>query len=248
MDYSLEIEKRVAWIAETVRKSGAKGVVIGNSGGKDCALVAILCKKALGENVLTVIMPCESQRNYSIDREHALLIADAYGINTVEVDITAAKQALSAAVIPIAGNDVPMAYANMNPRLRMTALYSIAQSKGYLVAGTGNASEIYMGYFTKWGDGAYDFNPIDDLVTSEIYGMLEFLGCPRAIIDKAPSAGLYEGQTDESEMGVTYADVDARVKGKNTPGDEIIDRAHARTEHKRTNPRRYSIDKNQTLY
>lgn len=242
MDYSIEVNKRVAWIADVIAQSGAKGVVIGNSGGKDCALVAILCKKAI-HNVLTVIMPCESKRNYLIDRDHALLIASAYNIDTVEVDITAAKIALKDAVKPIVGDSVPMAYANMNPRLRMTTLYSIAQSKGYLVAGTGNASEIYTGYFTKWGDGAYDFNPIDDLVTSEIYGMLEYLGCPEEIIKKAPSAGLYEGQTDEQEMGVTYADIDAHVKGIKTANDELITKAHMRTEHKRVNPRKYSIEK-----
>lgn len=242
MDYSIEINKRVAWISDVITQSGANGVVIGNSGGKDCALVAILCKKAI-DNVLTVIMPCESKRNYSIDRDHALLIASAYGIDTVEVDITAAKLALREAVKPIIGDSVPMAYANMNPRLRMTTLYSIAQSKGYLVAGTGNASEIYMGYFTKWGDGGYDFNPIDDLVTSEIYGMLEYLGCPEEIIKKAPSAGLYEGQTDEQEMGVSYADIDAFIKGETTVNDDIIIKSHMRTEHKRINAKKYSIDK-----
>lgn len=210
----------------------ANGIVIGNSGGKDCTLVEILSKMAT-DNVLSVIMPCESKRNYNIDREHALLVADKYGIKTIEVDITDAKLALKSALVPIIGEEVPMAYGNMNPRLRMTVLYTVAQTYNYLVAGTGNASERFMGYFTKWGDGAFDFNPIADLTVAEVYEMLEYLDAPREIIDKAPSAGLFDGQTDEDEMGVKYSDVDEYIKtGKCANQDKIIG-ANKRTEHKR---------------
>lgn len=232
MDCKKEVENRVNWIREMLANAHANGIVIGNSGGKDCTLVEILSKMAT-DNVLSVIMPCESKRNYNIDREHALLVADKYGIKTIEVDITDAKLALKSALVPIIGEEVPMAYGNMNPRLRMTVLYTVAQTYNYLVAGTGNASERFMGYFTKWGDGAFDFNPIADLTVAEVYEMLEYLDAPREIIDKAPSAGLFDGQTDEDEMGVKYSDVDEYIKtGKCANQDKIIG-ANKRTEHKR---------------
>lgn len=232
MDCKKEVENRVNWIREILAKAHANGIVIGNSGGKDCTLVEIL-SKMVTDNVLSVIMPCESKRNYNIDRDHALLVAEKYDIKTIEVDITEAKLALKSALTPIIGEEVPMAYGNMNPRLRMTVLYTIAQTYNYLVAGTGNASERFMGYFTKWGDGAFDFNPIADLTVAEVYEMLEYLEAPREIIDKAPSAGLFDGQTDEDEMGVKYSDVDEYIKtGKCANQDKIIG-ANKRTEHKR---------------
>lgn len=232
MDCKKEVENRVNWIREILAKAHANGIVIGNSGGKDCTLVEILSKMAT-DNVLSVIMPCESKRNYNIDRDHALLVAEKYDIKTIEIDITEAKLALKSALTPIIGEEVPMAYGNMNPRLRMTVLYTIAQTYNYLVAGTGNASERFMGYFTKWGDGAFDFNPIADLTVAEVYEMLEYLEAPREIIDKAPSAGLFDGQTDEDEMGVKYSDVDEYIKtGKCANQDKIIG-ANKRTEHKR---------------
>lgn len=232
MDCKKEVENRVNWIREILAKAHANGIVIGNSGGKDCTLVEIL-SKMVTDNVLSVIMPCESKRNYNIDRDHALLVAEKYDIKTIEVDITEAKLALKSALTPIIGEEVPMAYGNMNPRLRMTVLYTIAQTYNYLVAGTGNASERFMGYFTKWGDGAFDFNPIADLTVAEVYEMLEYLEAPREIIDKAPSAGLFDGQTDEDEMGVKYSDVDEYIKtGKCNNQDKILS-ANKRTEHKR---------------
>jgi NAD+ synthase len=100
---------------------------------------------------------------------------------------------------------------NIAPRLRMAVLYSIAQSKNCLVAGTGNKSEATVGYFTKWGDGAYDFNVIADLTVTEIYEFLRYLNAPDQIIEKAPSAGLFDGQTDEGEMGIKYADIDRYI-------------------------------------
>ena len=156
------------------------------------------------------------------------------------MDITRAKQELKKVIEPFAGNDVPMAYNNINPRLRMSVIYAIGQAKGYLVAGTGNASEMYMGYFTKWGDGGYDFNPINDLLVEDVYGMLEYLNCPKEIIQKQPSAGLYEGQTDEKEMGVSYSEIDKFIKTGESEFAEKIKSAHARTEHKRVQPMKYS--------
>jgi len=133
------------------------------------------------------------------------------------------------------------ALTNLAPRLRMTSLYAVAAAEGLLVAGTGNRSEIYMGYFTKWGDGACDFNPISDLTATEVFEFLDYLGAPRCIIDKAPSAGLYEGQTDEQDMGVSYAAIDRYITtGEATDKErEIIDRYHAVSAHKRRPYSRY---------
>ena len=135
----------------------------------------------------------------------------------------------------------PAAIANIAPRLRMMTLYAIGASENRLVAGTGNASEYYMGYFTKWGDGAYDLNPIADLTATEIFAFLRYLKAPEAVITKAPSAGLFEGQTDEEDMGVTYAAIDHYIAtGEASEHDKaIIDRYHARSEHTRRNPLRY---------
>ncbi len=120
-------------------------------------------------------------------------------------------------------------------------LYADAASENRLVAGTGNRSEAYMGYFTKWGDGAHDFNPIADLTVTEIYEFLDFLGAPRCVIEKAPSAALFEGQTDEGEMGITYANIDRYLlKGEATPEDkELIERFHTRSLHKLQMPVAY---------
>ena len=209
--------------------------------GKDSALAGILCARAC-EDVLAVMMPCGSKQNYGRDMEDARVLAAQYGIKTMTVDLTKIRDDLVEALkAGIAASQAPktelapMAIANMAPRLRMNALYSIAQSRGALVAGTGNRSEGYMGYFTKWGDGAFDFNPIADLTVGEIYEFLGWLGAPSSIIEKAPSAGLFEGQTDEKEMGVTYAAIDEfLLEGTGRPEDlAVIRRYHERSRHKR---------------
>lgn len=232
-DYAKETENRVQFIKNVVEGAGAKGIVFGNSGGKDCALVGILCKMAC-DNTSGVIMPCQSRRNYEEDTKDAIDLADKYGIETLTVDLTESKEAITKAISGVV-DIADMASANVNPRLRMATLYCIAQSRGCLVAGTGNRSEMYTGYFTKWGDGAHDFNPIADLTVTEIYEFLRHLGAPPAIIDKEPSAALFEGQTDEKEMGVTYAQLDEYIV--HGTGDaaaiERIERMHRASEHKR---------------
>lgn len=233
-DYAKETEARVAFIRARVEEARAGGVIYGNSGGKDSALVGILCKRACPQTI-GVILPCQSSVNYGADRDCALEVAARYGIQTATVDLTAAKEALTGALS--AGWEVSgMAAANINPRLRMTALYALGQSRNLLVAGTGNRSEAYLGYFTKWGDGAHDFNPIGDLTVREVYEFLAYLDAPLSVRTRAPSAGLFEGQTDEKELGLSYADLDAYLlEGAGTP--EFIARVqaiHARTQHKRS--------------
>lgn len=232
-NYQKEIDRRVEFIRDLLKESGASGIVFGNSGGKDCALVGILCKLAC-EDTLAVMMPCESTRNFGEDLEDGKDLCQSFGIENRMVDLTASKQAMISATEDISKLS-PTAISNIAPRLRMTTLYLIGQSENRLVAGTGNASERHMGYFTKWGDGAYDFNPISDLTATEIYPLLEYLKAPDNIINKAPSAGLFEGQTDEAEMGVSYKAIDKYIRsGEGSKKDiEVIKRYHSRTEHKR---------------
>ena len=235
-DYQLEFEERVAFIRELVRSSGCTGIVFGNSGGKDSALVGILCKAAC-ENTVGVLMPCASTRNYGSDMDDGNALARQYGIETRTVDLTPVRQAAVAAVSEAAAiSDAGL--MNLAPRLRMTALYTIAASENRLVAGTGNRSEKYMGYFTKWGDGACDFNPIADLLATEVIAFLDYLEAPLSIRTKQPSAGLFEGQTDEQEMGVSYAAIDRYLTtGEASEHDRsIIERFQARSEHKRRPP------------
>ena len=238
-NYANETEARLEYIRGYLRNSGARGIVYGNSGGKDSALVGILCKLAC-EDTVGVIMPCASKRNYGMDRDDGLEVAEKFGIETRTVDLTPVREAELAALSG-AARMTDMAVANIAPRLRMLTLYAIAHAEGRIVAGTGNASEAYVGYFTKWGDGAYDINPIADLTVGEIYEFLEYLGCPRSIIEKAPSAGLFEGQTDEAEMGVSYADIDKVVLGGEVdPAVRAkVERMHLATGHKRRMPSRY---------
>lgn len=240
MDIKTDIQKRVDFIKGILNASGAKGIVYGNSGGKDSALVGILCKMAC-PNVLGVIMPCGSKQNYAVDAVHAAEVAKKFGIDYKTVDLTEAKKSIVAGITVGALESISLsAEANIAPRLRMTVLYAVARDLNYIVAGTGNRSEGYMGYFTKWGDGAYDFNPIADLTVTEIYKILEYLGAPRSVIDKPPSAGLYDGQTDEKEMGVSYAEIDGfLLSGKKGENYSIIERCHKSSEHKRKPPLNY---------
>ncbi len=233
-EIKLDIQKRVEWIKEVVSKSHSNGIVFGNSGGKDCTLVGILCKMAT-ENVECIIMPCESKRNFLVDREDAIAVSNKYNIKTIEVDLTPIKKAFREQLKDYVDDSCTMAYANINPRIRMTTLYAYAYYKNYLVAGTGNRSERTMGYFTKFGDGGYDLNPIADLTATEVFEYLEVLNAPRQIIDKEPSAGLYEGQTDEKEMGITYKDLDNYIlTGEGTEDTKkLVDNTFNRTKHKR---------------
>ncbi|MDO4743540.1 MAG: NAD(+) synthase, partial [bacterium] len=222
--------------------SGATGIVFGNSGGKDSALVGILCKAAC-DNTLGVILPCTSKRNYEEDTKDAIEVALKYNIETRTVDLTSVKNA----ELEILENVTALnsaAITNIAPRLRMITLYAIAAAENRLVAGTGNRSELYVGYFTKWGDGAHDFNPISDLTVTEVYEFLNYLDAPKSIIEKAPSAALFDGQTDENEMGVTYKELDSFITGGTIKIEdhkrEKIEHLHRISEHKRSGIKKYS--------
>ena len=232
-NYKIEFENRVAFIKSVLCESGLKGIVYGNSGGKDSALVGILCKAAC-ENTVGIILPCTSKRNYDEDTADAKEVAEKYNIETRTVDLTPVKEAELKALDGVTTLNAA-ALSNIAPRLRMLTLYAVAAAENRLVAGTGNKSEAYVGYFTKWGDGAHDFNPIADLTVTEIYEFLRYLDAPKCVIEKAPSAALFAGQTDETEMGVSYAELDTYLSGSGISEEKktIIERLHNASEHKR---------------
>lgn len=231
-DYEIETKNRVAFIQQALQQANAKGIVYGNSGGKDCTLVSILCKKAC-ENTLSVMLPCSSKRNYESDLTDAILACKQYAIDYRIIDLSPVKEAQLKMIQEGRVLLTDEAIINIAPRLRMTTLYAIAQAENRLVAGTGNRSEIYMGYFTKWGDGASDFNPIADLTVTEIFEFLRYLEAPLSIIEKAPSGGLFDSQTDEEEMGISYKEIDSFLLKKVDQANPIIERKHALSHHKR---------------
>lgn len=235
-DYKIETEKRIEFIRKAVADSHTNGIIYANSGGKDCTLVGILCKMAC-DNTIGISLPCQSKRNFGEDMKDAQDASDKFGIEMKVLDLSDIKAMFTDKLGDITElNNASV--SNIAPRLRMITVYAIAAAENRLVAGTGNRSEIYMGYFTKWGDGGCDFNPIADLTVTEVYEFLEYLGAPENIIKKAPSAGLFEGQTDEQEMGVTYAAIDRYIlTGEANERDKaIIDRYHSRSGHKRRMP------------
>jgi NAD+ synthase len=238
-DWETEKRERIAFIRQIIKDAGVEGIVFGNSGGKDSALTGILCKLAC-DNVLGVAMPCGSKQNYGSDIDDAIALSGQYDIPIITVDLTETRSALLAA-LEKTGALNPAAFTNIAPRLRMNALYAIAQTRRSLVAGTGNRSERHMGYFTKWGDGAFDFNPIGDLTVREVFEFLRYLGAPDSIVEKAPSAGLFDGQTDEKDMGVTYEAIDRYLLEGEAEADDltIIERYHSVSGHKRETPKIY---------
>ena len=193
------------WIRERVEEAGAQGVVLGISGGVDSSVLAVLVKRAMGDRMLGLIMPCHSDPT---DAEHARLVAKKFDIETEYVDLTPVFDRLVESLPP--GDRV--AVGNLKPRLRMTVLYYFANSRHYLVAGAGNKSELMAGYFTKFGDGGVDILPLGDLLKTQVRELARELGIPEEIIAKPPSAGLWEGQTDEGEMGITYEELDKAIQ------------------------------------
>ena len=228
-----EVENIVCWIENYIKETGANGVVIGNSGGKDSAVVIALITKAIGkEKVLTIAMPCNSIDN---DLEDAKAVAEKFEVPMLEIELTKVYNELEKAV----NNELKKEISeegkiNIKPRLRMTTLYSVAQTLNYLVAGTGNKCEIFVGYTTKWGDSASDFNPIANYTVEEVLQIGEYLGVPEKIIKKAPSDGL-GSKTDEEKMGVTYKQIAEYIEKNKTDEDAMrkIETMHKKSEHKR---------------
>ncbi len=211
-------ERLAAWMRQRLQSAGGAGFVVGLSGGVDSAVVARLAQLAAPGNVIAALLPCHSDPQ---DEDDAALVVRQFALTTVRVDLAPSYDALISALQPVMANPdflrtrppldpvrgrVPL--ANIKPRLRMTALYFLANTLNYLVAGTGNRSEIAVGYFTKWGDGGVDLLPLGRLTKRQVRAIAEELGVPRTIIDRPPSAGLWAGQKDEEEIGISYADLD----------------------------------------
>jgi len=223
----------ISWLKERTYEAGADGAVFGMSGGIDSAVVSVLCKKAFGDSALGLIMPCYSDDNDAFD---ARLVADKFGI---KYRIIVLDKVYDEFIKIIEPSDNIMAKANIKPRLRMITLYYYAAINNYLVIGSENKSELTVGYFTKYGDGGADLWPIANLVKSQVKELASYLDIPRKIIEKAPSAGLWSGQTDEQEMGITYEELDQYILtgGLNSPEKEAkIRKMHEKSEHKRRLP------------
>ena len=212
------------WIKDQVEQAGAKGVVLGLSGGIDSAVVAALAQRSLGDNLLGLILPCHSHKE---DAEHALRIASHLQMETITVDLTPFYDNLIT-ILPLAD---PHIASNLKPRLRMTVLYYFAGLRNFLVAGTGNKCEIAVGYFTKYGDGGVDLLPLGDLLKSEVREIACKLALPEDIIAKPPSAGLVPGQTDEDELKISYDELEqALLEMISGSGKTTTDKVRARVE------------------
>jgi NAD+ synthase len=195
------------WIRDKVTAAGCKGAVLGVSGGLDSSVVAALCIKAFPKNTLGLIMPCHSNVK---DKEHAESIAKQFSIPTKTIVLDDIYDEYLK-ILPDFKPDkslMQLAQANLKARLRMITLYYTANQLKYLVLGSGNRSEMTVGYFTKHGDSGVDILPLGNLVKREVRELARFLKIPQEIINKAPSAGLWAGQTDEAEMGFTYEALD----------------------------------------
>lgn len=227
-------------------EANAKGLLVGLSGGLDSAVVAHLIKRAFPNHSLAVIMPIQSN---SVDIDHAYKVVESCEIKHIEVDLTETHrvmlQTIKSSTNPNEWNQnrERITDANLRARLRMSTLYTLATNFNYLVVGTDNAAEWFTGYFTKYGDGGVDLQPIIDLTKREVAEMASFLGVPKEVIEKKPSADLWVGQTDEEEMGTTYEMIDNYLDGIEIPEKdrEIIENMHKRTEHKRQLPPKFTI-------
>lgn len=228
-----EVPRIIKNMREYLKESGAKGVVIGNSGGKDCAVVIGLSKLAFGaENVYTLAMPCDSVPE---DLEDAKLVSNHFGVTLDVIDIAPIYETQKDIIERTLKEELNSeSLVNLKPRIRMSTLYTVAQTKGYLVLGTGNLCERFVGYFTKYGDGAFDYNPLAEFTVEEVYQIARYIGVPEKILQKAPADGL-DKLTDEQKLGVSYSQIaQVAIIGitENKEAYNKIMKLHKSTRHK----------------
>jgi len=228
----LNHSKIVDFITKSIRSemahTGHSKAVLGLSGGIDSAFVATLAALALGkENVTGILMPYRSSSKASV--EDAMKMVEYLGINHEHIEITAAVDAIASNNMKDPDFSRHIRLGNIMARIRMITLFDYSAAKKAIVFGTGNKSEIELGYFTLFGDSASAINPIGYLYKTDVFEISKYLGIPESLITKAPSADLFEGQTDESEIGFAYADMDpviyALTDQKMTP-DEVVKAGH----------------------
>ena len=229
-EYLKVIEK---FLQDYLVESHQKQYVLGLSGGVDSSLVAVMARKAVGKDKLTGIMiPIDS---LEADLKDAKELATAFDINYLVIDASESFHKLKEQYTKLGIELDRSTLANIKARMRMTILYGYAQKVGGLVLGTDNADERYTGYFTKYGDGGVDLLPISYLLKREVVEACKIYGVSDRLAERTPSAGLFEGQTDESEMGIKYKDLDDYLLGKeiDSKSKERIEYLHRISEHKR---------------
>ncbi|PZP12876.1 MAG: NAD(+) synthetase [Aliarcobacter butzleri] len=195
----------ISFLKDEVSKAGFEKVTVGLSGGLDSAVVAILCKEAFGKNLNCVLMPSQFSSQSSI--EHAIEVCEKFDIR---YDIVSIEPMVSA-FLKNMDND-KLRIGNFSARMRMSVLYDISFKEKSLVVGTSNKSELLLGYGTIFGDIACAINPIGEIYKSDEFEFAKLLGVPESILTKAPSADLWEGQSDEDELGHTYKEIDDLLK------------------------------------
>lgn len=201
----------VDWLRAEVDAAGCRGLVFGLSGGVDSAAVSVLARRAFRFDHLALIMPIHSDPR---DGEDALLLVEKFHLKHREIKLDSVFDAFASTLgEPAKGGKRDLPLNNLKPRLRMAALYYFAGRHRYLVLGTGNRTELTLGYFTKYGDGGVDLLPLGHLVKHEVRELASHLGVPKSIIEKPPTAGMWEGQTDEAELGFSYDELDRYLVG-----------------------------------
>ena len=210
----------VKFLRENFKKAGFSKAVLGLSGGIDSALVAYLLRDALGkENVLAIMMPYKSSNPDSLN--HAKLVIEDLKINSKTIEITD----MIDAYFKNEKEATSLRMGNKMARERMSILFDYSSKENALVVGTSNKTEIYLGYSTQFGDSACALNPIGDLYKTNIWDLSRYLKIPNELIEKKPSADLWEGQTDEQEMGLTYKEADQvlyRMLEENKTVEEVL--------------------------
>ncbi|MEJ3877863.1 NAD+ synthase [Campylobacter jejuni] len=216
MDWQKITEKMCDFIQEKVKNSQSQGVVLGLSGGIDSALVATLCKRALKENVFALLMPTQISNKANL--EDALRLCADLNLEYKIIEI----QSILDAFIKQSENTTLVSLGNFAARIRMSLLYDYSALKNSLVIGTSNKSELLLGYGTIYGDLACAFNPIGSLYKSEIYALAKYLNLHENFIKKAPSADLWENQSDEADLGFSYTKIDKGLKALETNDEKLL--------------------------